>query len=87
LAEILRTSVRLIRSETQSHRPRLVQAWSDHAVTVSAETAAVPPPVWPMSVKTVPAWTPGQDGVSADPAARLAEMVRRDPSLLQAGGG
>ncbi|TDC41550.1 hypothetical protein E1258_32765 [Micromonospora sp. KC207] len=58
--------------------------WSDGRVTVGAEAAAVPPPVWPLSVKTVPAWTSGADGVKADPAARLAELIRRDPSLLDA---
>ncbi|MCM0678801.1 hypothetical protein NCC78_29620 [Micromonospora phytophila] len=57
-------------------------AWTGTGVTVSAE-AAVPPPVWPMSVKTVPA--PGQEGLSPDPAVRLAEMIRRDPSLLTDG--
>ncbi|MEV1147231.1 hypothetical protein, partial [Micromonospora sp. NPDC049799] len=56
-------------------------SWSGGIVTVSAAGAAVPPPPWPMSVKTVPAWTP-QDGLSPDPAARLAEIIRQDPSLL-----
>ncbi|PZF93341.1 hypothetical protein [Micromonospora deserti] len=57
-------------------------AWSGGSVTVSAEVAAVPPPVWPMPVGTVPDRTPGWDGSSPDPAARLAELIRRDPSLL-----
>ncbi|MET8838340.1 hypothetical protein ABZV78_31165 [Micromonospora sp. NPDC004540] len=55
-------------------------SWSGPEVTVGAAPAPAPPPAWPMSVKTVPA--PGQDGVATDPAARLAEMIRRDPSLL-----
>ena len=29
----------------------------------------------------VPAWAPGPDG-APDPAARLAELIRRDPTLL-----
>ncbi|MBU8857374.1 MULTISPECIES: hypothetical protein [unclassified Micromonospora] len=54
-------------------------SWSGSAVTVGPATPA-PPPAWPMSVKTVPA--PGHDPLESDPAARLAEMIRRDPSLL-----
>ncbi|MFI7428250.1 hypothetical protein ACIBPB_14780 [Micromonospora sp. NPDC049836] len=56
-------------------------SWSGPEVTVEPAAAPAPPPTWPMSVKTVPA--PGQDGVATDPAARLAEMIRRDPSLLE----
>ncbi|GGO12147.1 hypothetical protein [Micromonospora parathelypteridis] len=41
-----------------------------------------PPPAWPLSGRTVPAWAPGPDGLTPDPAARLAELIRRDPSLL-----
>ncbi|MEU1585843.1 hypothetical protein [Micromonospora sp. NPDC005710] len=41
-----------------------------------------PPPAWPLSGRTVPAWAPGPEGVSPDPAARLAELIRRDPTLL-----
>jgi hypothetical protein len=54
--------------------------WSGPEVTVGPVPPPAPPPAWPMSVKTVPA--SGQDGVNADPAARLAELIRRDPSLL-----
>ncbi|MGN9810583.1 hypothetical protein ACTMSW_14625 [Micromonospora sp. BQ11] len=63
----------------QEHPLRV--SWSGGIVTVSGTGAAVPPPPWPMSVKTVPAWTP-RDGLSSDPAARLAEIIRQDPSLL-----
>ncbi|WBB92993.1 hypothetical protein [Verrucosispora sp. WMMC514] len=56
-------------------------AWVDREVTVSGQPAA-PPPSWPLSVKTVPGWSAAQDGLSDDPAARLAELIRRDPSLL-----
>ncbi|MFI9528202.1 hypothetical protein [Micromonospora rosaria] len=56
--------------------------WSAGTVTVRAEAEVVPPPVWPMSVRTVPEWPTGPDGTNVDPAARLAEMIRRDPSLL-----
>ncbi|WP_431942703.1 hypothetical protein [Micromonospora marina] len=55
-------------------------SWSGPAVTVDPATPPAPPPAWPMSVKTVPA--PGHDPLESDPAARLAEMIRRDPSLL-----
>ncbi|MER7458969.1 hypothetical protein [Micromonospora sp. NPDC126480] len=49
-------------------------------VTVTAEPSAVPPP-WPLSAHTVPAWS-DRDGLDPDPAARLAELIRHDPSLL-----
>ncbi|MDM4721085.1 hypothetical protein QTQ03_16315 [Micromonospora sp. WMMA1363] len=55
-------------------------AWSEGSVTVSAEPA--PPPAWPLSARTVPAWSSRLDGPAADPAARLADLIRRDPSLL-----
>ncbi|MFG1675543.1 hypothetical protein [Micromonospora sp. NPDC049282] len=56
-------------------------SWAGPAVTVGPVPAPTPPPAWPMSVKTVVA--PGHDPLEADPAARLAEMIRRDPSLLE----
>ncbi|MFI5832051.1 hypothetical protein ACIA5A_00020 [Micromonospora sp. NPDC051300] len=56
-------------------------AWAGPAVTVGPVPAPTPPPAWPMSVKTVVA--PGVDPVEDDPAARLAEMIRSDPSLLE----
>ncbi|MGR6322440.1 hypothetical protein Q2K19_13410 [Micromonospora soli] len=59
-------------------------SWSGPEVTVTPVPAPAPPPAWPMSVKTVPA--PGQDRVATDPAVRLAEMIRRDPSLLEETG-
>ncbi|MGK5743125.1 hypothetical protein [Micromonospora sp. URMC 103] len=55
-------------------------AWSGGEVTVAAEPT--PPPAWPVSGRPVPAWPAGQDGPGHDPAARLAELIRRDPSLL-----
>ncbi|MGC4894960.1 hypothetical protein [Micromonospora sp. DT31] len=55
-------------------------SWSGATVTVGPVATPTPPPAWPMSVKTVP--DPGQEPVESDPAARLAEMIRRDPSLL-----
>ncbi|MBQ1072323.1 hypothetical protein KBX06_03955 [Micromonospora sp. C31] len=61
-------------------------AWTDVGVTVGTEVAA-PPPAWPMSVKTVPAWAPAREGLTPDPAGRLAELIRRDPSLLNDGDG
>ncbi|MFI7072307.1 hypothetical protein [Micromonospora sediminicola] len=56
-------------------------SWAGPAVTIGPAAAPAPPPAWPMSVKTVPA--PGHDPLDTDPAARLAEMIRRDPSLLE----
>ncbi|MEO3928197.1 hypothetical protein ABGB07_30655 [Micromonosporaceae bacterium B7E4] len=63
-------------------------AWSDGAVTVrpAAEpalpTAGQPPHSWPMSVRTVPSWADPEDPPAPDAAARLADLIRRDPSLL-----
>ncbi|RLK08744.1 hypothetical protein DER29_6610 [Micromonospora sp. M71_S20] len=73
-----------IRVEHDGQAYPLRVAWTDAGVTVDAEAPA-PPPAWPMSVKTVPAWTPAQEGLTPDPAARLAELIRRDPSLLRDG--
>ncbi|MER7166550.1 hypothetical protein ABT336_10860 [Micromonospora sp. NPDC000207] len=44
------------------------------------ETAPAQP--WPIPVRTTPPWQTDQDGATGDPAARLAEMIRRNPSLL-----
>ncbi|MBF9129127.1 hypothetical protein I0C86_09045 [Plantactinospora sp. S1510] len=63
-------------------------AWMDGTVTVrpAAEpalpTAGQPPHSWPMSVKTVPSWAAPEDPPAPDAAARLADLIRRDPSLL-----
>ncbi|MEU4397998.1 hypothetical protein [Micromonospora orduensis] len=60
-------------------------SWDGPHVTVGPELPAAPvepPPAWPLSGRTVPAWAPGPDGLTPDPAARLAELIRRDPSLL-----
>ncbi|NES31464.1 hypothetical protein GCE86_23450 [Micromonospora terminaliae] len=70
----------VVRVELGGQAYPLRVAWSGPEVTIGPAPAPAPPPAWPMSVKTVPA--PGQDGVVTDPAARLAEMIRRDPSLL-----
>ncbi|WP_431927822.1 hypothetical protein [Micromonospora wenchangensis] len=43
---------------------------------------ATPPPAWPLADRTPPAWTPAREVPGVDPAARLAEMIRRDPTLL-----
>ncbi|WP_433530120.1 hypothetical protein ACQPYA_28640 [Micromonospora sp. CA-263727] len=50
-------------------------------VTVSGQPAT-PPPAWPMPISTLPDRPAGPDGSGVDPAARLAELIRRDPSLL-----
>nr|MDT0660237.1 hypothetical protein [Micromonospora sp. DSM 115978] len=51
-----------------------------HNGTGAATTGSAPS--WPMSVKTVPSWAAASDGLTEDPAARLADLIRRDPSLL-----
>ncbi|MGW2622632.1 hypothetical protein [Micromonospora taraxaci] len=60
-------------------------SWDGSDVTVGPVPATAPvepPPTWPLSGRTVPAWAPGPVGLTPDPAARLAELIRRDPSLL-----
>ncbi|MFV2099596.1 hypothetical protein [Micromonospora sp. LOL_024] len=56
-------------------------AWTDQEVTTTAQPAAATP-AWPMSLNAVPGPSTGQDGLGEDPAARLADLIRRDPSLL-----
>ncbi|MEV6693413.1 hypothetical protein AB0M35_18275 [Micromonospora sp. NPDC051196] len=56
-------------------------AWTGQEVTVTGQPVA-PPPAWPMSANTVAGWPAGQESLTGDPAARLAELIRRDPSLL-----
>ncbi|MFI1192866.1 hypothetical protein ACH4T9_06325 [Micromonospora sp. NPDC020750] len=71
-----------VRVEHDGQAYPLRVGWSGGQVTVGAEAATVPPPVWPLSVRTVPAWVPKPDQLTADPTARLAELIRRDQSLL-----
>jgi hypothetical protein len=74
-----------VRIEHDGRTYPLRVSWDGPDVTVGPEppTAPVePPPSWPLSGRTVPAWAPGPDGLTPDPAARLAELIRRDPSLL-----
>lgn len=65
--------------------------WVDGVVTVTADEeppAAMPsagaPPSFPMAVQAPPAWTPPTEAGANESAARLAELIRRDPSLLRA---
>ena len=44
--------------------------------------AGHPPPAWPLADRNPPAWTPAREMPGVDPAARLAELIRRDPTLL-----
>ncbi|WP_405115897.1 hypothetical protein OG559_14255 [Micromonospora sp. NBC_01405] len=71
-----------VRVEHDGQAYPLRVGWSGGQVTVGAEAATVPPPVWPLSVRTVPAWVPNPDQLTADPTARLAELIRRDQSLF-----
>jgi len=60
-------------------------SWVDGSATVTADPTLAAPPAWPMSVKTVPGWGSVEPGLAEDPAARLAEMIRRNPNLLDDG--
>ncbi|MGN9776010.1 hypothetical protein ACTMS0_09570 [Micromonospora sp. H33] len=71
-----------VRVEHDGQAYPLGVAWSGGSVTVSAEPAVAPPPAWPLSARTVPDRSSGPDGVRPDPAARLADLIRHDPSLL-----
>ncbi|GAB3176655.1 hypothetical protein FHX75_121613 [Micromonospora palomenae] len=72
----------VVRVEHEGRTYPLRIDWADTAVTVAAENTTTPPPPWPRPVNTGPVWSAGRDGTGADPAARLAEMIRRDPALL-----
>ncbi|WP_328342443.1 hypothetical protein [Micromonospora sp. NBC_00421] len=48
----------------------------------AADPPVTPPPAWPLADRTPPAWTPAREMPGVDPAARLAELIRRDPTLL-----
>ena len=72
----------VVRVEHEGRTYPLRVDWADRDVTVGPDNPSTPPPAWPLSDRTVPAWSPGQEGPTGDPAARLAEMIRRDPSLL-----
>jgi hypothetical protein len=80
-------TVRLAVERGTSHTALRV-GWSDGMVTVTPAAApaapATPPgpPAWPLSVKTVPGWAAVPEEHSGDSATRLAELIRRDPSLL-----
>ncbi|MGW0506367.1 hypothetical protein [Micromonospora sp. NPDC003241] len=56
-------------------------AWIGQEVVVSGQPAT-PPPAWPLATGTAPGWSDTPDVSEPDPAARLAELIRRDPSLL-----
>ncbi|SCE90138.1 hypothetical protein GA0070607_3001 [Micromonospora coriariae] len=74
-----------VRVEHAGRTYPLLISWDGAHVTVGPEPSAAPvepPPAWPLSGRTVPAWAPGPNGLTPDPAARLAELIRRDPSLL-----
>ncbi|MBO4206550.1 hypothetical protein [Micromonospora echinofusca] len=65
-------------------------AWSGETVTVTSSGAEAtgtvpdsPPPAWPLPVTPVPVWSVETDGLSDDPDARLAELLRRNPTLLE----
>ncbi|MEV4491548.1 hypothetical protein AB0K04_15685 [Micromonospora coxensis] len=56
--------------------------WTESGATVGPDAPATSPPAWPVPARPASAWTPAGAGSDGDPAARLAEMIRRDPSLL-----
>ncbi|MGK5442051.1 hypothetical protein ACSNN7_09530 [Micromonospora sp. URMC 105] len=72
----------VLRVEHEGRTYPLRVDWGDTAVAVGAEDTTTPPPAWPRPVNTGPVWPTGRDSAGTDPAARLAEMIRRDPSLL-----
>ncbi|MFY1625308.1 hypothetical protein ACN268_19215 [Micromonospora sp. WMMD735] len=55
---------------------------SDGGARAGGDPSATPPPAWPLADRTPPAWTPAREMPGVDPAARLAELIRRDPTLL-----
>ncbi|GAB3951770.1 hypothetical protein [Micromonospora vulcania] len=74
-----------VRAEYDGRTYPLRIFWDGTDVRIGPEpppAPVAPPPSWPLSGRTVPAWVPGPGGLTPDPAARLAELIRRDPSLL-----
>ncbi|MEU6022234.1 hypothetical protein [Micromonospora sp. NBC_01739] len=56
-------------------------AWTGAEVTVTGQPV-VAPPAWPLSEHTVADWPASQETLPGAPAARLAELIRRNPALL-----
>ncbi|MEU5548349.1 hypothetical protein ABZ738_01125 [Micromonospora sp. NPDC047793] len=56
-------------------------AWIGQEVVVSGQPAT-PPPAWPVPISDATGWSDAPEAPQPDPAARLAELIRRDPSLL-----
>lgn len=63
--------------------------WANGTVSVTADEEQLPlpsagaPPTWPMPTQPPQPWA-GPSEPSADSAARLAELIRQNPSLLRA---
>ncbi|MGW4466912.1 hypothetical protein [Micromonospora sp. NPDC004704] len=82
-------TVRLSMEQGTSHAAIRV-GWSEGRVTVvpadepvaPAPVPAPAPPTWPLPVQPMPGWAAAPGESSVDSAARLAELIRRDPSLL-----
>ena len=55
---------------------------TDAGARAPVDPPATPPPAWPLADRNPPAWTPAREMPGVDPAARLAELIRRDPTLL-----
>ncbi|SCF30215.1 hypothetical protein GA0070216_10937 [Micromonospora matsumotoense] len=55
---------------------------TDAGARAPVDPSATPPPAWPLADRNPPAWTPAREMPGVDPAARLAELIRRDPTLL-----
>ncbi|TDB70787.1 hypothetical protein [Micromonospora sp. KC723] len=71
-----------LRVEYEGRAFPLAIEWTRTGATVGPGNPATPPPSRPTPGRTAPAWTPATHEFTDDPAARLAEMIRRDPSLL-----
>ncbi|WP_432901027.1 hypothetical protein ACQP1S_29275 [Micromonospora matsumotoense] len=55
---------------------------TDAGARAPVDPSPTPPPAWPLADRNPPAWTPAREMPGVDPAARLAELIRRDPTLL-----
>ncbi|MEU1607342.1 hypothetical protein [Micromonospora matsumotoense] len=74
--------LRVERTDTGDRNGRTDSGARNGRTEAGAQAPVDPPPAWPLADRNPPAWTPAREMPGVDPAARLAELIRRDPTLL-----